>query len=522
MGSTVVVASVGNRDVRYQLPRGGRFLLSDPKNETKTVASSIDELNPPSTFRDVTKELLSQYQNNPAETHNRFRFPILRPALDFILDDIETNRIDHLMLIVTDQNPPHKDDTIHCGALIKKVINDYRNIGQKIDHIDLLILRDRPYLADHMYEKVRDEIVQSFRDLDIDRFYALPTGGIPAFTSALRHVGLNLYGGRCTVIHVVEPNNDQNGAAPGIAQFLQPAPYLKDTARFSARALIEHGNYSGALDVLKTFGANHWKPPLLHLLRHAINRVNLHRRRAQESADKVSICWPTACMPPGLEAALVLPHGAHAALGKTNEVRFLIEAGLKQERYADAIVRIAQFRESCQAIFSVKMLFHNDNFNEGVHFSAGVSTYLEEEWLSSNVIDVNDLHDTLNQDDRRMQQRNGVDGWSNVNKKVVFLSAVKAANNIRCWNDFRQLIEWDGFYRTNGKPPGLIPLRNRAIHTPAGISKGALEKETGGTLKDLIDHLKCMVDKLYECFEETPNDDPYPDLKQSMLSLLLN
>ncbi len=512
--STVVVASVGNRDVRYQSSHGGRFLLADP-NDTKTVANDIG-LNPRSTFREVTEELRLQYEMAPPMvTHNQFRFPILRPALDFILN--ETNHIDRLMLIVTNQNPPHGNDTIHCGALIKKVIKNNRNIGNNIGHIDLLMLRDRPHLADPMYEKVRDEIVQSFRGLDIDRFYALPTGGIPAITCALRHVGLNLYGGKCKVIEVVIPRNDQNGATPGDAQPLNPAPYLKDTARFSARALIEHGNYAGALDVLETFGATHWNPPhwnppLLHLLRHAINRVNLHHRRARQSADEVRNRWPA--MPPELNAALVLPQGDHAVLGNTNEVRFLIEAGLKQERYADAIVRIAQFRESCQAIFSVKMLFDNDNYNEeGDHFSAGVRTYLVDRWLSYNV---NELHNALNQPN---WQRRGVNGWRNVDREVVFQRAVMLAQFDNCWNDLGQLINWDGFKRDNGQR-GIIPLRNHAIHTPAGVSRGRLEEEIGGSLDYLIDHLQRIVDKLYECFDKTPNDDPYPVLKQNMLSLL--
>ena len=517
----IVVAMIGSRDVRYKLPFEDKFRLGGTKADYPSVVTSLwgrpnrDAEN----LRAISERLLDRYRDPDDDdvTNDTLEFPILQPALDYILDHNE--RIDILILIVTDQPGilRNRDDTIHCGELIEQLIQ--ARFGRDIiAAIEKEIVRDPPNEADRMYRTIRTLIRRKIKGED--KLFVLPSSGTPAISAALTHAGMNLYDQRCTAVQVDRPANDPTGATPGNAHALAPTPYLMDAVRLGAKELIKHGNYSGALDVLERFGT--WPDGLFDLLKHARARVNLHRGGARRHAEL--ILQAGVIKNARLGAALQLPRGRFTTLGYTNELLFLIYAVLDQERYADALFRIIQFRESCRSIFSIGMLVSDyDMFNEHVmnYLKGKLSTSL----TSNRDVLEKTLREITNWDPRQ--------GWWKVTtkaaKNAVFDSAMSEADR-RCQacQNAKDLIENRVFYNPDTKLD-LAKVRNQAIHTPGGVSRAIIENTVRGyvpegsdsePLEYLKDLLEEIIDSLYACFDQTRSENPYPILQKEMLSLL--
>ena len=101
----IVVAMIGSRDVRYKIPFEDKFRLGGTKADYPSVVTSLwgrpnrDAEN----LRAISERLLDRYRDPDDDdvTNDTLEFPILQPALDYILD--YNARIDILILIVTDQ-----------------------------------------------------------------------------------------------------------------------------------------------------------------------------------------------------------------------------------------------------------------------------------------------------------------------------------------------------------------------------------------------------------------------------------
>lgn len=519
----IVVAMVGSRDVRYKLPLEDKFRLggSNPRADYPEVVKSLwGRANPDAeNLRAISERLLARYRDpdDDSVTNDTLEFPILQPALDYILD--HNDRIDILILIVTDQRgiPHSSNDTIHCGELLEKLIQA-RFGSDRIAAIEKEVFRDPPNESDRMYHTVRS-LLQSKVDVD-DKLFVLPSSGTPAISAAMTHAGMNLYGPRCKAVQVDQPPSDPTGATPGNAHALTQTPYLMDAVRLGAKELIKHGNYSGALDVLERFGI--WPDKLFNLLKHARARVNLHRGGARSHAELIT---NDEIIDTRLGAALQLPKGRFATLGYTNELRFLIYAALDQERYADALFRIIQFHESCRSIFSIGMLVSDyDRFNEHV------MNYLDGKLSTSLTSNRKELEKNL----RKITNWKPRQGWWKVGRKAknaVFDSAVSEARR-RCQacQNAKDLIENRVFYNSdNPNRSDLTKVRNRAIHTPSGVSRDIIEKTIRGYVPDESDTepleylknlLEEIINNLYACFDQIRSENPYPVLQREMLSLL--
>lgn len=518
----IVVAMIGSRDVRYKLPLEDKFRLGTPRVDYPDVVKSLwGRPNPDAeNLRDISEKLLNLYrdQDDVNVTNDTLELPILQPALDYILD--YNDRIDILILIVTDQPgiSHNRDDTIHCGELIEQLIQ--ARLGRdRIASIEKEVFRDPPNQSDRMYRTVRTLLQRKING--DDKLFVLPSSGTPAISAALTHAGMNLYGQRCTAVQVDRPANDPTGATPGNAHALTLTPYLMDAVRLGAKELIKHGNYSGALDVLERFGT--WPDGLFDLLKHARARVNLHRGGARKHA--ASIIKGGIIKTPRLGAVLQLPQGHFATLGYTNELRFLVDAALDQERYADALFRIIQFHESCRSIFSIGMLVSGyDGFNEHV------MDYLKGRLSKSLTRCRRVLEERLREITNWKPPRQG---WWKVTdtatKNAVFDSA-KGEAVLRCQacQKAKDLIENRVFYNPDTEPD-LAKVRNQAIHTPGGVSRAIIESTVRGCVPEGFDsepleYLKNLLDEiinnLYACFDQTRSENPYPVLQQEMLSLL--
>ena len=175
----IVVAMIGSRDVRYKIPFEDKFRLGGTKADYPSVVTSLwgrpnrDAEN----LRAISERLLDRYRDPDDDdvTNDTLEFPILQPALDYILD--YNARIDILILIVTDQPGilRNRDDTIHCGELIEQLIQ--ARFGRDIiAAIEKEIVRDPPNEADRMYRTIRTLIRRKIKGED--KLFVLPSSGM--------------------------------------------------------------------------------------------------------------------------------------------------------------------------------------------------------------------------------------------------------------------------------------------------------------------------------------------------------
>ncbi|MCB8965737.1 MAG: hypothetical protein H6660_02495 [Ardenticatenaceae bacterium] len=189
--STLVICNVGTRDV----------VLAGKENEK-----------PPPKARIQGEVLLTQLAAAAPEiTPDTLTFPILKPALDAILAEDVSRRIDHLILIGTNQDetttlPWHRqNDTLFYAQLAQQVLAPRygEQIGQtKVIEVGAEAHPINPALYDQAYNRL-GEIVGEWIDPDVI-CYVVPVGGIPALNTALILQGVRFFGERCRVRFVTE------------------------------------------------------------------------------------------------------------------------------------------------------------------------------------------------------------------------------------------------------------------------------------------------------------------------------
>ncbi len=172
----IVVTSIGNRDVRYQIPGETRFCnLGGPQTASADVGRLAKHLRCAATLREISQTLLDRYD----QVESRLRFPILRPGLARALAD--GRPIDRLLMIVTDQKAaPHRDnDTVFCGELLARLTRLTWSEDQiRTVEPHFIKVKEGPNKTDEMYRLVRDQLATRVPPESVEAFYALPSPGI--------------------------------------------------------------------------------------------------------------------------------------------------------------------------------------------------------------------------------------------------------------------------------------------------------------------------------------------------------
>ena len=506
VSEVIVVASIGNRDLTYRDAAGHVRNPGVPRDAT-TLATELGLQD--ADLRTISKELL-RCSTDGRIAANRFEFPILRPGLEEVLRQVP--QIDKLLMLVTDQTDPEhrKSDTVHCGQLLAESATVA--FPGKVACADprFLVVDADPQRPDVMYPLIRQKLSALLAAAHDDAaFYALASGGTAAIKDGLRHAAMNVFRDRCSVIQVDMPTRGPAGAA----RVVDWEPYLEDVARDGARALVEKGNFAGALDVLKAFPRGRWPDAAIHLLQHADARVSLDAGRAcTEAAAAIGAMRSGS---PALHAALngVLTRGAPAsAIAKVNEVRFLVELSLSQKRYADALVRIEQFRETARSVFSLGAL-DDTRFS----FLAYVCAPLPTNVVTACGKTTGDL--TLEGWLRANRAACGGGKWrmrQEGDKRTLFsfASAVAVQPPALHAADRRTVI------RSLGHPAfdALAAVRNASIHTTGGVSERSITGVV--SLTDLRARLENTATALFRSFGQPPTTYPYESLKQAIVDLL--
>ena len=103
----VIVATIGARDVRYKPSGETKFLLGDPR-DYKSVAAGL-KCDP--NLRAITKKILESIESESI-CLEQLQIPIINPGLKFVLREMREGDDFEFKMIVTDQIPADKSDTI--------------------------------------------------------------------------------------------------------------------------------------------------------------------------------------------------------------------------------------------------------------------------------------------------------------------------------------------------------------------------------------------------------------------------
>ncbi len=150
-------------------------------------------------FRERAAALLAEY----AVARDRLDAPLLLPQLRWLLErhgEDAAARLD-LVLVATDQQPPHAQDTLHAAELLARWLPERFPPGTLTVHVET-VAGQNPADYDAMYRWFRDATCRLVARFPSETVYLSVTGGTPAMTLALTLHGVEVFGSRCTFLYL--------------------------------------------------------------------------------------------------------------------------------------------------------------------------------------------------------------------------------------------------------------------------------------------------------------------------------
>jgi len=217
---TILMANVGNRDVKYE-------------NE---------DIKP---TRLTGKDYLERFD----QTSPHLTFPILRKGLECIFSELQDQPLDYLILFYTDQDPQevadqhYKSDTIYFAELIERLIKI--RLPEKIREIRRLKIPANPNDYDSTYEYFSGQLEQIEAELHPDRVFLSPAGGIPACNMNLLLQGSRIFNRRAVTLLIPE-NPDKPAKLQKLGELIN-----RENKRQIMRRLIDEYNFGGVAELLE-------------------------------------------------------------------------------------------------------------------------------------------------------------------------------------------------------------------------------------------------------------------------------
>lgn len=328
----LLVALVGNSDLTLD---GGQLFQRDHSGEGPS-------------FRDRTAALLAEY---PA-VRDRLDAPLLVPLLRWLREhsgEVAVEGID-VVLIATDQQPPHSQDTVHAAAVLSRWLPERFPPGAVSVHVET-IAGENPADYDAMYRWFRDAARALAAQFPSGEVYLSVTGGTPAMTFALTLHGVEAFGSRGTFLYL--PRGADRPVMLGVRRALQRAQLVAD-----ARLLLARGEFAQAAELMRQAGMPRGAWTLAQAAAHrlafdfdeAVRLVRRHVLRAPQTRE--SGAWFAAQLDRLQKAARRLEQeGTHQAVPDAYEpllselvanLRHCWDAG----RYVDFLARLFRFQEA--------------------------------------------------------------------------------------------------------------------------------------------------------------------------------
>lgn len=299
-------------------------------------------------FRERTAALLAEY---PA-AGDRLDAPLLLPQLRWLLEHQAkqaSTPID-LVLIATDQQPPHPQDTVYAAKLLARWLPERFPPGTLAVDVET-VAGANPADYDAMYRWFRDATRRLAARFPSGAVYLSVTGGTPAMTFALTLHGVEAFGSRCTFLYL--PRGADRPVRLGVRRELQRAQLLSD-----ARLLLQRGDFAHAAELLRQAGMPRGVWSLAQAAAHRLafdfeEAARLGRRHAlREPRTRETATWFLGQLERLQQAAERLEQeGMERAVPEAYEpllselvanLRHCWDAG----RYADFLARLFRFQEA--------------------------------------------------------------------------------------------------------------------------------------------------------------------------------
>lgn len=230
---TGLIITVGTRDVHI-----GIDVL---KNEfPDSVEEMINHKNN-TLFARRAGEILNKNFNKIKKS---LSFPIIKPTLDYIKNEVEN--IDFVLLIATDQDthPYNYNDTLYYAEIIKRDIQEKYKF---ISRIEVLKVKSNEVIyLDKMYEYFHAvfDTNKYFKELnEVDNIYLHLVGGIDAINNAIRFNAIQKFGRKVQYeLHV----NERDETAIPIQSVRK---FLEENDKNTACRMAENYFYEGILSL---------------------------------------------------------------------------------------------------------------------------------------------------------------------------------------------------------------------------------------------------------------------------------
>lgn len=328
----LLVALVGNSDLTLD----GAYLFQ--RNHAGDAPS----------FRDRTAALSAEY----TAARDRLDAPLLLPQLRWLLGrqaEDATAPID-LVLIATDQQPPHPQDTVYAAELLARWLPERFPPGTLAVRVET-IAGENPADYDAMYRWFRAAMRRLASRFPAGPAYLSVTGGTPAMTFGLTLHGVEAFGNRSAFLYL--PRGADRPVRLGVRRELQRAQLLAD-----ARLLLERGDFAHAAELLREAGMPRGTWTLAQAAAHRLafdfeEAAKLVRRHAlREPRTRQAGEWFLGQLERLQQAAEQLEQeGTERAVPQAYEpllselvanLRHCWDAG----RYADFLARLFRFQEA--------------------------------------------------------------------------------------------------------------------------------------------------------------------------------
>jgi hypothetical protein len=194
-------------------------------------------------FRERTAALSARYE----AVHDRLDAPLLLPQLRWLLERQarEASVPIVLVLVATDQQPPHPQDTVQAARLLARWLPERFSPGTLAVRVET-IAGENP-ADDAMYRWSRATLRRLASQFPPGETYLSVTGGPPAMTFALTLQGMEAFGSRASFLDL--PRGTERPVSLGIRRQLTRAQLLAD-----AQLLLERGDFAHAAELLRKAG----------------------------------------------------------------------------------------------------------------------------------------------------------------------------------------------------------------------------------------------------------------------------
>lgn len=251
---TTLVCCIGNSDLTLD----GQYLAV--RNPAGAAPS----------FRTATEQLLAQVD----DVLDRLDAPLLRPLLDWAIARTRSQRpLLHVVLLATDQQPPHPQDTCFAARVIGRWLE--RRYGARCQlAVELFDLRGNPADYDAMYRAVGDVLRQLAQSASPRPILVSLTAGTPAMTFALTVHAVERFGNSCSFVYL--PRGSSQPQELQVRRWLVQSALLAD-----ARRELQRGEFGRAAVLLQQAGVPR---AVWQLAQAGDHRLAYHFEEAQASA----------------------------------------------------------------------------------------------------------------------------------------------------------------------------------------------------------------------------------------------